>query len=273
MMNNFNDEINPLTDNLNDQPVINETQPEPVSSPTTDAVYANMTPPTPPVQPNVNTQSSGISMRCMRCGTMSTTPFCPNCGLDIKAGLSQAYQYQQNPYQQNYQPQSNPYQPQPNQYPPQYMQYQAPPRKNSVGIALAIIIPVFLVITFIVMLIMTSLTSYNRESITRDDIGFGGSQFGQDKDDKDTDKGGSNKGEPIPNGVSSEEYDQIEKGMSYAQISAIIGGDGILADSGRNIHNEEYYTYGWIGENNNECELYITFIDGKATDIDLNGDL
>lgn len=74
-------------------------------------------------------------------------------------------------------------------------------------------------------------------------------------------------------GVSKEEFDKLEKGMSYAQVSSIIGGDGQLSTSGENLKDEPYYTYGWVGENNPDAIVYITITNDQVTEIMTHGEL
>lgn len=70
-----------------------------------------------------------------------------------------------------------------------------------------------------------------------------------------------------PNGVSQAEFDQIEIGMTYLQISAIIGGDGFLMnDSG----NGDYTVY-WPGEDNANASLSVVFQNGKAVTFEQSG--
>lgn len=74
-------------------------------------------------------------------------------------------------------------------------------------------------------------------------------------------------------GVSAEEYQKLSVGMSYAQISAIIGGDGSLVSSGENAYGKAYYIYGWKGEINQNAVVYITFVDDIVSEITVNGNL
>ena len=74
-------------------------------------------------------------------------------------------------------------------------------------------------------------------------------------------------------GVSSDEFKKLQTKMSYAQVSGIIGGDGELIDSGETLQGETYYTYGWIGEDNESAEVYITITSDMVTDITLEGQL
>lgn len=74
-------------------------------------------------------------------------------------------------------------------------------------------------------------------------------------------------------GVSAEEYRKLSVGMTYAQISAIIGGDGSLIGSGENAYGKAYYIYGWKGETNQNAAVYITFVDDAVSEISVDGNL
>ena len=74
-------------------------------------------------------------------------------------------------------------------------------------------------------------------------------------------------------GVSTEEYQKLSIGMTYAQISAIIGGDGSLVESGENAYGKAYYIYGWKGETNQNAVVYITFVDDAVSEISVDGRL
>lgn len=74
-------------------------------------------------------------------------------------------------------------------------------------------------------------------------------------------------------GVSTEEYQKLSIGMTYAQISAIIGGDGSLVGSGENAYGKSYYIYGWKGETNQNAVVYITFVDDAVSEISVDGRL
>ncbi len=74
-----------------------------------------------------------------------------------------------------------------------------------------------------------------------------------------------------PSGISEEEYRQIEIGMSYARVSAIIGGDGEIVESSQTLKEEVYYTYVWYGEENPYAAAYITFTGGAVTAMENEG--
>lgn len=73
----------------------------------------------------------------------------------------------------------------------------------------------------------------------------------------------------LPNGVSRAEYRQIQKGMTYAEISSIIGGDA--PDIRENPENENELAAYWPGEYNTDAVVMIVFEDSVATEISEEG--
>lgn len=71
-----------------------------------------------------------------------------------------------------------------------------------------------------------------------------------------------------PQGVSPEEFAQLQTGMTYAQISAIIGGDAYQTTvpdvSGS-------YSAAWQGQDNPEAVLTVRFVNGQAVDLQQSG--
>lgn len=77
-------------------------------------------------------------------------------------------------------------------------------------------------------------------------------------------------GESIyPNGVSIEEYNQLEVGMTYGEISFIIGGDAQKQDL-EGAQEGEIIAL-WPGEYKITAVIRITFVDGVATNIEQSG--
>ena len=72
-------------------------------------------------------------------------------------------------------------------------------------------------------------------------------------------------------GVSAEEYDRLQLGMTYAHISSIIGGDGEPIENGTDVYGNAYYIYGWPGEYGDYAAVFITFTNDVATEITLDG--
>lgn len=71
-----------------------------------------------------------------------------------------------------------------------------------------------------------------------------------------------------PQGVSPEEFARLQTGMTYAQISAIIGGDAYQTTvpdvSGS-------YSAAWQGQDNPEAVLTVRFVNGQAVDLQQSG--
>ncbi len=69
-------------------------------------------------------------------------------------------------------------------------------------------------------------------------------------------------------GVSSEEFAQLHTGMTYAQISAIIGGDAYQTTvpdvSGS-------YSAAWLGQDDPDAVLTVRFVNGQAVDLQQSG--
>ncbi len=64
-----------------------------------------------------------------------------------------------------------------------------------------------------------------------------------------------------PNGISIAEYRALSLGMSYAEVSAIVGGDGII--TAVDVDGANTFTALWIGEYNANASVAMTFIDQK----------
>lgn len=71
-----------------------------------------------------------------------------------------------------------------------------------------------------------------------------------------------------PQGASPEEFARLQTGMTYAQISAIIGGDAYQTTvpdvSGS-------YSAAWQGQDNPEAVLTVRFVNGQAVDLQQSG--
>lgn len=71
-----------------------------------------------------------------------------------------------------------------------------------------------------------------------------------------------------PQGISPQEFAQLHTGMTYAQISAIIGGDAYqttVPDASGS------YSAAWQGQNNPEAVLTVRFVNGQAVDLQQSG--
>lgn len=71
-----------------------------------------------------------------------------------------------------------------------------------------------------------------------------------------------------PQGVSPQEFARLQIGMTYAQISAIIGGDAYQTTipdvSGS-------YSASWQGQQDPQATLTVRFVNGQAADLQQNG--
>ncbi|MEG2813651.1 MAG: hypothetical protein RSA79_03525 [Oscillospiraceae bacterium] len=92
-----------------------------------------------------------------------------------------------------------------------------------------------------------------------------GKSISKNETNDTTNKSAVNSGKNL-SGYSKSEMDKIEKGMSYARVSAIIGGDGIVVANGDTPQGEPYIKYLWRNEDNEAKSLFITFQEGKVTE-------
>lgn len=76
-----------------------------------------------------------------------------------------------------------------------------------------------------------------------------------------------NSDDSFPGGISQREFSQITKGMTYAHVSKIIGGDGALTSSGDTPQGKAYYIFTWQGEYDHNAYVHITFIEDVVSDI------
>lgn len=249
----------------------------------------------------------GEPVRCPRCSNVVTSRICTFCGLDLSAiyktdapqiqqqmpqqpyqnnipygnnnytanngyapnnANNNGYNYQynpniqnnmQNPYNQNQMQQPiNPYATPPRQQP--YMYY--PPVKNKANKTAAIICAVASVIILLTLIGSLVVNSFSRiGDIYRPGFDNG---FSLPEEQENL---------TIYKGVSQSEFSKLKIGMSYAQVSAIIGGDGELYDEGITIEKEKYQVYAWLGENNTNAAVFITITSDKVSDITLEGKL
>lgn len=201
---------------------------------------------------NQNTYQSNTSQHqqtpptvCPRCHNVANGRFCLYCGLDLAMYQAQ-YQNPYNSYQYSYNTNYGYYS---SQFQPAVKSKRVVVWPFIVGGALVIIAIITAAIIFINFIIKGN-KPYNYNEY-----------------------GNYNNYEEgiLPNGISKQELNQIKTGMSYAHVSAIIGGDGELVDQGTTPLDEKYYTYHWYGENNPNASVYITFVNDKVSDIVNNG--
>ena len=71
-----------------------------------------------------------------------------------------------------------------------------------------------------------------------------------------------------PQGVSPEEFARLELGMTYAQISGIIGGDA-YETTVPDVSGS--YSAAWQGQEDPQAVLTVRFVNGQAVDLQQNG--
>ena len=76
----------------------------------------------------------------------------------------------------------------------------------------------------------------------------------------------------FPNGCSEQEFSRLQEGMSYAQVSAIIGGDALQEDPSLET-GEDSFAAVWVGENNPYATVTIVFEHDQAVSIISSGNL
>lgn len=218
--------------------------------------------------------NGGAPVRCMRCNNIVSTRICGFCGLDLAplypsatttpnqptpasttTQYAQASSYQQPPnnyqsyYQNNYA-----YTPS-NRY--QYQQALNTKKKSGLVVILGIVaaVIVFLYIVFLPII------NFTTNTITRNYSVPGTPNI---PNDDYTASIGDNS---YPGGFSDIEFDKLKIGMSYAQISYILGGDGELVNEGIDLKDVPFFTYAWAKEDDSNIILYITFSEDAANDI------
>jgi hypothetical protein len=90
---------------------------------------------------------------------------------------------------------------------------------------------------------------------------------GQNGEESATEQIPEDEGESVlPNGVSNQEYAQLAPGMTYAEISSIIGGDGVVI-----TQDGDDFTAAWPGEYKPDAVVTVVFEDGLAKTIEQDG--
>lgn len=202
----------------------------------------------------------GDPVKCPRCCNIVSNQICNFCGLDLstvyfKVMEQPPIQPPQPPYDMQFeQPQYTQQPPYGQQYPP--YQYQQAARKKNIPLIIAAVFLVLILCT-IPIVILTSFLKTTKTQIHQDTIRPPMAQEDYF----------------FAGGVSSEEFKKLKNDMSYAQISAIIGGDGEIINSTETLQGEPSYTYGWLGEHNPNAIVYITITSDKVSDITLEGQL
>ncbi len=189
-------------------------------------------------------------LQCPRCGNLSYQRFCSTCNLDLA------------PYQQIKQQQYQPQQPytgsyynnmQPNYYIPQYNVNNQQKKPIKIGLIISGSIGLFIVLFALSFMLNSYIINrvHNPNQYNKSDNGYIS----------------PNDPEINPSGVSQSEFRKLKIGMSYARVSAIIGGDGVNSADGETPYGEKYYTFTWFGETNPNAKVHITFTNDKVSDI------
>lgn len=85
-------------------------------------------------------------------------------------------------------------------------------------------------------------------------------QDGSSLDQQPSTENGENNNPPT---MTKEEYDQIKNGMTYEEVTKIVGGDGKLVESSDGS-NEKIEMYAWEGTGEPGANAIITFVEGKV---------
>lgn len=100
---------------------------------------------------------------------------------------------------------------------------------------------------------------------------FGDNSQGNPFDNGTADPFGEETDDPLyPNGCSRAEYDKLKTGMTYGQISMIIGGDAADFYDTTDENGNACTVFQWVTENGNGY-IAVKFIDGKADDFYAGG--
>lgn len=196
---------------------------------------------------------------CPKCGgTINpNASFCGQCGFSAFAQDFSAQNYNTTqiriypPFTENY-------------YRYNYTNSQIPKKTNSWLVALIILLVVIFVIvpaifTFVVTRSLVNGDGIFSENFITDMLPYENAQ-GEIAE----------QGEPmLPSGVSKKEYQKCEIGMSYAQVSFIIGGDALAEDTGKEKDGE--FIAVWPGEYNTQATVAVTFVGDKVIKIEQVG--
>lgn len=217
----------------------------------------------------------GDLQHCPVCGTEigMNTYFCGYCGTAIYADAYRGNTYTGNQYSQN-------------GFTEKYLREKNNDmtgiyhRKMKPGMVILVILLILLlevlplVLSFSFMLneneIFSELESKFSYGENEEDFDYGNEESETILPEVDTDSDMTEtEGVFYPNGVSVEEYQQLQVGMTYGEISYIIGGDAQAQDLDNAAENELIAI--WPGENKLSAMVRITFVDGVATEIEQDG--
>lgn len=220
-----------------------------------------------PEEPVMYTTNGG---KCLRCGAPTTTGTCDHCGYkrpvtvgymryqteDIKPLIDKPRPRREADPQNAYN--TNPYNKNNYGYPPYYTNTK--PKKDM-------LIPIVM-IAFSVILVCSTLAL-----ILIGFIDFGGKQTSTNSSvvGITPPSVGTSGTVDYPQGISFDEYKKIKLDMEYAQVSAIIGGDGKLMNNEKTDNDKNKAVYAWYGESVENAMVFITFEDAKVVKIEQEG--
>lgn len=206
--------------------------------------------------PVFSTEQTNVPLPCPRCGMFGTESFCKQCGLDLVA----YYQAQSEPNQ--FQQQNKSFQNEQYSYSnvPQYSQYvqyqtQFARPKARIANVISVILLIALAVLLAISIPLIVFSNINSKKVLPNIT------------DKYSDPFINSSSIATRNGISIGEYDELKLGMSYAHVSAIIGCDGVLSDSGKLPQGTEFYTYTWFGDPNSDAIVHVTFKDDVVSEI------
>lgn len=191
-------------------------------------------------------QNNNQNPLCPRCMTVVNFNMqnCPICGCVLNFQNNNSNRYSHNKCQNpnpNYNYNQQYYQP-PNS---QFLSYVKKKKSKSVFFIIMISVLSILFLMSVIYFIGKTYSNFNMQ----------GNQNGYFSSNKTN-----------SHGYSDEELSKIKEGMSYARVSAIIGGDGILVENSETPQGEPYLKYFWINEKGDSNSLFITFKEGIVTE-------
>lgn len=232
----------------------------------------------------------GTQLCCPICKNIVTQRICPFCFNDMTGEFNRQYsiymQNQQYQQSQQYQQQSQQYQQNqqniagqlPYHQAPQYTSYADYSQKSNPYLQAyspyavkknpnsGLIVGISIAASFLIVIALSLLIAFSSNTAT-DRRNSNGNQYDAFQSPQ------SQYSYHSPDGISKEEFEKLKNGLSYAHVSALVGGDGILINNGETLQKEDFYTYAWAGEYVEETIVYITFTNDVVTDISLEGTL
>ena len=238
-------------------------------------ICRNETPKQPPMS------DSGTTRFCPHCGAPVTGLFCQNCGARVAPQGPAGFQ--QNPNTNPYQP---PYQNRPPFTPPSgapfgpsswmhpmtaayqrsLREHPETPKLSKWMKALIVFCIIFYIFSIIGSAFNSISIQYDQYEINQE---VANDPYWQDPfTDPYYNDGSDFYGTTSlnPAGCSSEELRKLKTGMTYAQISAIIGGDAQREDTSLET-DENSFAAVWMGEENPYMTVTVVFEDGEAVSI------